>query len=96
MKILLLNKITTRARHWGLTPIILVIQDAEIKRIMVQSQTRQIAYETLSQKSPSQKRAGGVAQGTGPGFKPQYRKNKQIKKTYTTNTKKNLRPLGSV
>jgi hypothetical protein len=28
--------------------------------------------ETLSQKYPSQKRAGGVAQGIGPEFKPQY------------------------
>jgi hypothetical protein len=29
--------------------------------------------------SPSQKRAGGVAQGVGPGFKSQYRKTKQKK-----------------
>jgi hypothetical protein len=34
--------------------------------------------ETLSQKNPSQKRAGGVVQGVGPEFKPQ---NKQTKKT---------------
>jgi hypothetical protein len=27
-------------------------------------------------KNPSQKRAGGVAQGVGPEFKPQYRKKK--------------------
>jgi hypothetical protein len=27
--------------------------------------------------SPSQKRAGGVAQGVGPEFKPQYRKKKK-------------------
>jgi hypothetical protein len=27
-------------------------------------------------KNPSQKRAGGVAQGVGPEFKPQYCKNK--------------------
>jgi hypothetical protein len=33
-------------------------------------------------KNPSQKRAGGVAQGVGPDFKPQYQKtNKQKKKT---------------
>jgi hypothetical protein len=33
------------------------------------------------EKNPSQKRTGGVAQGIGPGFKPQYRKkNKQLKK----------------
>jgi hypothetical protein len=30
----------------------------------------QIFHETLSPKYPSQKRAGGVAQGVGPEFKP--------------------------
>jgi hypothetical protein len=57
---------------WWLTPIILATQEAEIRRIMVGSQPRQIVYETLSQKSPSQKRAGGVAQGVGPEFKHKY------------------------
>jgi hypothetical protein len=33
--------------------------------------------ETPSQKSSSQKRAGGVAQGVGPEFKPQYCKKKK-------------------
>jgi hypothetical protein len=33
---------------------------------------QQIIQETLSQKNPSQKRAGRVAQGVGPEFKPQY------------------------
>jgi hypothetical protein len=37
-----------RARHWWLKPIILAIQEAEIRRIMVQSQPRQIVPETLS------------------------------------------------
>jgi hypothetical protein len=38
----------------------------------------QIAYETLSQKYPSQKKKkpSVVAQGEGPEFKPQYRKKK--------------------
>jgi hypothetical protein len=31
-------------------------------------------------KNPSQKRAGGVAQGEGPEFKPQYHKKKKKKK----------------
>jgi hypothetical protein len=35
-------------------------------------QTGQIVHETLSQK-----RAGGVAQGAGPEFKPQYHKKKK-------------------
>jgi hypothetical protein len=37
------------------------------------SQPRQIR-ELLTRKNPSQKRAGGVAQGFGPEFKPQYQK----------------------
>jgi hypothetical protein len=53
-------------------PIILGTEDAEIRRIMVQSQLGQIVYKTLSQKYSSQKGAGGVAQGEGPEFKPQY------------------------
>jgi hypothetical protein len=35
-----------------------------------------MVHETLSQKYPSQKRAGGVVQGVGPEFKPQYHKTK--------------------
>jgi hypothetical protein len=44
----------------------------EIRRIMGRSQPRAIVCETLSQKNASPKRAGGVAQGVGPEFKPQY------------------------
>jgi hypothetical protein len=38
------------AGYWWLTPIILAIQEAEIRRIKVQSQTRQIVQKTLSKK----------------------------------------------
>jgi hypothetical protein len=48
--------------HWNQAPVILAIQEVEIRRIVVQSQPRQIVRETLSQKNPSQKRIGGVAQ----------------------------------
>jgi hypothetical protein len=34
----------------------------------------------LKKKNPSQKRDGGVAQGLGPEFKPQYRKKKSYEK----------------
>jgi hypothetical protein len=47
---------------------------------MVQSQPGKIVGKTLSQKNPSQKRAGGVAQGVGPELKPQYQKKKKKKK----------------
>jgi hypothetical protein len=34
--------------HWWLTPVIPATQEAEIRRIEVQSQPRQIVLETLS------------------------------------------------
>jgi hypothetical protein len=40
--------------------------------MMVQSQPWKVVHETLSRKHPHKKRAGGVAQGVGPEFKPQY------------------------
>jgi hypothetical protein len=43
-------------------PVILATQEAEISRVMAQGQSKQIVFETLSQKYPTQKRAGRVAQ----------------------------------
>jgi hypothetical protein len=43
-------------------PVILATQEAEIRRIMVQNLLWQRVWETLSQKYPTQNRAGGVAQ----------------------------------
>jgi hypothetical protein len=43
-------------------PVIPATQEAEIRRILVWSQFRQIVCETLSQKNPTQKWAGRVAQ----------------------------------
>jgi hypothetical protein len=40
--------------------VILATQEAEIRRIAVGSQPREIVYETLFWKRPSQKRAGEV------------------------------------
>jgi hypothetical protein len=72
-----LNEKLERSRCQWLTPIILATQEAEIRRIVVLNQPGKIVRETLSRRSPSQKRAGGVAQGEGPEFKPQYCKKKK-------------------
>jgi hypothetical protein len=55
-------------------PVILASQEAEIRRIAVQSQPRQIVLETPSGKNSTQRRTCGVAQGVGSEFKPQHSK----------------------
>jgi hypothetical protein len=58
-------------------------QEAEIRRIVVQSQLRQIVCEALSWEKPFRNKqvgggdAGGVAQGEGPEFKPNNTKKKE-------------------
>jgi hypothetical protein len=50
-----------------LTPVIPATQEAEVRRIEVQSQPGQIVQEPPSQKKkPFTKRAGGVAPGVEP------------------------------
>jgi hypothetical protein len=64
-------------------PVIIAIQEAEIRRIVVQSQPwANSSWDPIPlKKNPSQKRTGGVAQGIGSEFKPQYQKtNKQTNK----------------
>jgi hypothetical protein len=61
--------------------VILATQKAEIRRIEVRSQPRQIVRETLSRKYLTQKWACGVAQRVGPEFKPWYYKTKTKTKT---------------
>jgi hypothetical protein len=68
------------ARHPLFTPVILPTQETEIRRIKVQSQPGQIVLKTLSQKTLHKNRAGGVVQGGGPEFKPQYCQKKKKKK----------------
>jgi hypothetical protein len=38
--------------HWWLTSIILATQEAEVRRILVQSQPKQIVHKSLSEKIP--------------------------------------------
>jgi hypothetical protein len=60
--------------HLCFTPIILATQEAEIRRITLQSQPRQMVHEDLYRKKNHKKRAGRVAGGVGPEFNPQYHK----------------------
>jgi hypothetical protein len=52
--------------------------------VRFKARPRQIVRETPSQKKPSQKRAGGVAQGIDPKLKPQYLKNRKREKNNGT------------
>jgi hypothetical protein len=51
-------------------PVILATQEAEIRKMVVQSQPWKTVPRDPIWKNPLQKRAGGVAQGEGPEFKP--------------------------
>jgi hypothetical protein len=73
------------AMHQWLTPVILPPQEAEIRRTAVRSQPGQIVQENSISKNLSQKRAGGMAQGVGPEFKPQYHQKKKKKKSRERN-----------
>jgi hypothetical protein len=64
-------------------PVILATHEAQLRRIEVQSQPGQTVLR--SQKTLDKNRAGGVAQGEDPEFKPQYRGEK--KKTQNTHDK---------
>jgi hypothetical protein len=66
-----------------------VTQEAEIRRMEVQSQPRQIVHKTLSQNNSPQKKkkkwgTGRVAQDVGPKFKPQYHKKKKKRQPCAT------------
>jgi hypothetical protein len=53
-------------------PVIPATQEAEIRKIKVQSQPSQIVHETVSQKTLHKTKARRVAQGVCPEFKPQH------------------------
>jgi hypothetical protein len=61
------------SRAPGATPVVLAIQEAEIRRTAHSSKP---AWANSS-RDPISKRAGGVAQGVGLKFKPQYHKKKK-------------------
>jgi hypothetical protein len=65
--------------HAGLTPVILATQEAQIRRITVQSQPGQIVLEMLSRKT-LHKKGWWSDSGVAPEFKPQYCQKKKKKK----------------
>jgi hypothetical protein len=65
---LIINK--NEAGHWLLIPVILATQEAEITRSWFEATPGKPCVRPYPEKNLSQKRAGGVAQGIGPEFKP--------------------------
>jgi hypothetical protein len=61
-----------------LTPVIPAPREAEIRRITVRNQPGETVQETLYQKNPSQKRAGGVAQDVALSSNPSTAKKKKV------------------
>jgi hypothetical protein len=64
-------------------PVILTTQETEIRRITVRSQPwANSSQDPISKKKKihHKKRAGGMAQGVGPEFKPQHSKNNNTDK----------------
>jgi hypothetical protein len=51
-------------RPWWLTSIILATQEAEVRRISIQSQPRQIVHETLSPPPPKKSQKKGWWNGS--------------------------------
>jgi hypothetical protein len=66
-----LSKRMNTAKHRWFMPVILITQEAEIRRILVRRQPGQIVHQTLSQKYLTKKRGSVVAQGVGPECQPQ-------------------------
>jgi hypothetical protein len=71
-------------------PIILATQEAEIRRIGVQSQPGKQFISPYLGKTHHKNRVGGADQGVGPEFKPQYRKQTKTKKTQPVHHRKIL------
>jgi hypothetical protein len=75
-----LNTSPDLSQYQWFTPVILTTQEAEIRKIMVRRQLGQLSLQNYLKKTHHKKgaSAGGVAQGVGPEFKPQYHKKKSI------------------
>jgi hypothetical protein len=80
------NKNFMRARDQCLMSVILATQEAEIWRVVVRSQPRQIVHKPYLEKNPPQNRAGGMAQDVGPEFKPQHCKKKKSSRDFPSQT----------
>jgi hypothetical protein len=82
------HKTLLLTRCWWLIPVILATREAEIRRMAVQSQPRQIVHKTLSQKTLHKSRLVELlkvkALSSGPCTKKKKKKErKKEKKTYS-------------
>jgi hypothetical protein len=60
-------------------PVILATQEADIRRIKVQSQPKQIVHKILARKTLHKNQAGGVAQSEGPELEKPFTKIRLVK-----------------
>jgi hypothetical protein len=65
------------ARYQWLTSLILATQESEIRWWQFEASPGKQLSRPYLKKTHHKKRAGGVAQGRGPEFNPQYQKNKK-------------------
>jgi hypothetical protein len=87
------NVVYQQGASGRLTPVVLAMQEAEIRRIKVQRAWANSSVRPYPEKILHKKRAGGVVQAVGPEFKPQYHQKKKKCNIYTVECYKPTKKL---